>query len=68
MCFLIVGVNELTWFPVPVSSQEDNSVEMLKNSRPSSGARPRPGSARERPSSASRARTDSVNSVEVNIN
>jgi len=37
----------------------------MKDSRPDSSSRQRPGSGTERPTSASRARTDSITSIEV---
>ena len=40
-------------------------VEHMKDSRPDSASRQRPGSGTERPTSASRARTDSLTTIEV---
>ena len=37
----------------------------MKDSRPDSASRQRPGSGTERPTSASRARTDSMTTIEV---
>ena len=45
--------------------QEDPAVEHMKESRPDSSSRQRSGSGTERPTSASRARTDSITSMEV---
>ena len=45
--------------------QEDLTIETMKDSLPDSATRQRPGSGRERPESASRARTDSIMSMEV---
>ncbi|CAH3114250.1 unnamed protein product [Porites lobata] len=45
-------------------TEEDLTVETMKDSLPDSATRQRPGSGRERPESASRARTDSIMSME----
>lgn len=45
--------------------QEDVTIETMKDTLPDSATRQRPGSGRERPESASRARTDSIMSMEV---
>ncbi|KAL9988547.1 hypothetical protein ACROYT_G003004 [Oculina patagonica] len=45
-------------------TEEDLTVEHMKESRPDSAIRHRPGSGKERPESASRARTDSITTIE----
>lgn len=40
-------------------------MENMKDARLNSGSRQRPGSGRDRPESASRARTDSITTIEV---
>lgn len=42
-------------------------MEGVKDTRPSSGSRQRPGSGKDRPESASRARTDSMTTIEVRV-
>lgn len=45
-------------------TEEDLVVEHMKESRPDSASEQRPGSGTERPTSASRARTDSITTIE----
>ncbi|KAJ7372258.1 hypothetical protein OS493_019702 [Desmophyllum pertusum] len=45
-------------------TEEDLTIEGTKGTRPESASRQRPGSGTERPTSASRARTDSITTIE----